>query len=200
MSDETPKEIIPAQRKTAILRLLEEKGSVTIKELEELFDVSHMTIHRDLNALAGLGELKKVRGGAVPGGGQEARNATLERRCELCGMRIPPRTEVIVNFRDKTQLLGCCAHCGLLIVGDGSRVESALGRDFLYGRMTSLFEAAYLIDSDVRPCCMPSTLCFATAMEAHRFQQGFGGEVFNFKAAQRRLAQKNPRESARDEL
>ena len=190
---EKSKETIPAQRKTIIMSLLAENGSVTIKELEELFNVSHMTVHRDLDALERVGEVRKVRGGAVPGANRGGRSLVFEKRCDLCGMRVPPRTEVVVIRREKEQLNACCAHCGLLLLADGGEIESALGRDFLYGRMTSLFEASYLIDSEIRPCCMPSTLCFATAAEARRFQQGFGGQVLNLQDAMQRLAAKTQR-------
>ena len=49
-----------------ILALLEEQGSVQIAELCQLFDVSEMTVHRDLNQLVAQARLRKVRGGAVP--------------------------------------------------------------------------------------------------------------------------------------
>ena len=39
---------------------------VAVKDLARLFDVSVMTIHRDLDELEGQGMLRKVRGGATP--------------------------------------------------------------------------------------------------------------------------------------
>jgi DeoR/GlpR family transcriptional regulator of sugar metabolism len=39
---------------------------VAVKDLARLFDVSVMTIHRDLDDLEGQGMLRKVRGGATP--------------------------------------------------------------------------------------------------------------------------------------
>lgn len=184
-------EVIPAQRRATIMSLLAENGSVTIKELEALFHVSHMTVHRDLDMLERIGEVKKVRGGAVPGATGKDRKLVFEKRCDLCGMRVPTRTEVVVLRHENEALSACCAHCGLLLLAEGDDIESALGRDFLYGRMTSLFEASYLIDSEVRPCCMPSTLCFATVDEARRFQQGFGGQVLNLEEAIQRVTAKS---------
>jgi DeoR/GlpR family transcriptional regulator of sugar metabolism len=53
------------ERREAILRLLLERESVTVRELTDRFEVSTMTAHRDLDALAGRGVLRKVRGGAT---------------------------------------------------------------------------------------------------------------------------------------
>lgn len=52
-------------RQEQILRLLREKGSVTVTELTEHFGASESTIRRDLNALDKKGALVKVFGGAV---------------------------------------------------------------------------------------------------------------------------------------
>ena len=47
------------------MRMLKEKGSVTVQELKERFGASESTIRRDLNALHKAGKLVKVFGGAV---------------------------------------------------------------------------------------------------------------------------------------
>ncbi|MCA9981759.1 MAG: nitrous oxide reductase accessory protein NosL, partial [Anaerolineales bacterium] len=80
----------------------------------------------------------------------------------------------------------CCAHCGLLYLGqlaEQEAVPSALARDFLYGRMVNVQSAFFVVQSAVEVCCVPSTLCFATAEDATRFQQGFGGEVLTYAEA-----------------
>jgi DeoR/GlpR family transcriptional regulator of sugar metabolism len=53
------------ERRDVILGMLLERESVTVKELTERFAVSTMTAHRDLDALAERGALRKVRGGAT---------------------------------------------------------------------------------------------------------------------------------------
>jgi DeoR/GlpR family transcriptional regulator of sugar metabolism len=53
------------ERREAILKLLLERESVTLRELTSRFDVSTMTAHRDLDALGERGVLRKVRGGAT---------------------------------------------------------------------------------------------------------------------------------------
>ncbi|MBQ6903742.1 MAG: DeoR/GlpR transcriptional regulator, partial [Lachnospiraceae bacterium] len=52
-------------RQEKLRKFIDKKKIVTIRELRELLpDVSVMTIHRDLNALADAGIIEKVRGGA----------------------------------------------------------------------------------------------------------------------------------------
>ncbi len=55
-----------AYRHERISELVLERPFVAAKELARLFDVSVMTIHRDLDELEGRGVLRKVRGGATP--------------------------------------------------------------------------------------------------------------------------------------
>ena len=57
--------MLTEQRQAEILRLLNQKGSVTLQELKEYFDTSESTIRRDLTQLDQKGELVKVFGGAV---------------------------------------------------------------------------------------------------------------------------------------
>lgn len=52
-------------RQEEILRMLEQKGSVTVQELKDVFGTSESTIRRDLNVLHKKGALIKVFGGAV---------------------------------------------------------------------------------------------------------------------------------------
>lgn len=57
--------MIPAERRKRILELIETKNSMTVTELCELFDVSEMTIRRDLRFLDREGLLQRVHGGAI---------------------------------------------------------------------------------------------------------------------------------------
>ena len=52
-------------RHQQILDLIMEQGSVQVDDLAESFEVSRMTIHRDLDALVQEGVIRKVRGGAT---------------------------------------------------------------------------------------------------------------------------------------
>ncbi len=57
--------MLAGQRQDEILRLVEKKGSITLKELVDLTGVSESTIRRDLSELDQKGVLRKVFGGAV---------------------------------------------------------------------------------------------------------------------------------------
>ena len=57
--------MLTEKRQEGILRLLEQKGSVTVQELKECFKASDSTIRRDLTELHQRGALVKVFGGAV---------------------------------------------------------------------------------------------------------------------------------------
>lgn len=57
--------MLTEERFHKILSVLNEKKAVTVNELVALLNTSESTIRRDLNALANLGKLNKVHGGAV---------------------------------------------------------------------------------------------------------------------------------------
>ncbi|MFW5690110.1 MAG: DeoR/GlpR family DNA-binding transcription regulator [Spirochaetota bacterium] len=58
-------EIIPVERQRQILQLVDERGVIRVNELSERFDVSVMTIRRDLMVLEEQGLLSRSHGGAV---------------------------------------------------------------------------------------------------------------------------------------
>lgn len=57
------------------MRLLEEKGSITVMEVQEMLGVSLSTARRDICALDRAGRLRKVFGGAVPAAPDESLSA-----------------------------------------------------------------------------------------------------------------------------
>lgn len=61
---------VPEQRRTLILKTLEERGSVSVVDLAERLAVSMMTIRRDLMELEKEGVLRRVHGGAVSARGR----------------------------------------------------------------------------------------------------------------------------------
>lgn len=54
-----------AQRQAAILSILDRQSSVQVVRLAELFDVSKVTIRKDLDELETKGKLRRTHGGAV---------------------------------------------------------------------------------------------------------------------------------------
>jgi DeoR/GlpR family transcriptional regulator of sugar metabolism len=57
--------MLPAQRQDRIMAEIERSGGARIVQLAELLGVSDMTVRRDIDALAALGLVKKVYGGAT---------------------------------------------------------------------------------------------------------------------------------------
>ncbi|MDX1415020.1 MAG: DeoR family transcriptional regulator [Candidatus Promineifilaceae bacterium] len=177
---EKPISKIPAARYKQILEWLEQEGIISIQELQERLNVSHMTVHRDLDHLAAQQQVKKVRGGVMRA--RDPLPPTPQRQnCSMCGGRVLNRTEVVIHRSNGERILACCPHCGIMMITDSSEEVSILARDFIYGRMVNIFQATYVVDSEVRVCCVPSTLCFASMSDAQKFQHGFEGKVLNFK-------------------
>ena len=54
--------MIKAERQDKVRQLLEEQGTVSVKEISDALGVSDMTIRRDLEELASLGEIERVHG------------------------------------------------------------------------------------------------------------------------------------------
>src|SRR5215203_5085782 len=58
--------LAPSERRERIAEIVLANESVASRELAALFDVSVMTVHRDLDELERQGVLRKIRGGATP--------------------------------------------------------------------------------------------------------------------------------------
>lgn len=82
---------LPHVRKKEILEMLKRSDYIDAGELSEKFNVSYMTIHRDLKALEEEGVISRVYGGAVAVAATSSQAApatsgdlTLEERFEIC--------------------------------------------------------------------------------------------------------------------
>lgn len=74
--------MLSVERHQTILDLLEKNDSIHVAELVELFDVSVMTIRRDLDVLERKGLLRRVHGGAVSNRGRSYEPAFMLRSAE----------------------------------------------------------------------------------------------------------------------
>ena len=74
--------MLTEQRYEEILKLIEEKKSVTVTEICELLHISESTARRDINALDQAGRLVRVFGGAVASDHMtfESREPTVEQK------------------------------------------------------------------------------------------------------------------------
>lgn len=73
-----------SQRREQISRMLRERGSVQVPELSQLFDVSTVTIRKDLKFLENQGAATRSYGGAIlKEGGVSANEVTIEQKQTL---------------------------------------------------------------------------------------------------------------------
>jgi len=168
------------ERKEEILRLIEE-GYTTAKELARHFNVSLMTIYRDLKELEEEGRIVR-RHGTI----ELKKDETLkESHCAICGKEVDLRLAFTYILRGGKKVHTCCAHCGLIAYKtlDLDKVEMALARDFISCNPVSAFAAIYVVGSSVSPCCRPSAFVFADREHAEKFAKGFGGYVAEFAEA-----------------
>ncbi len=80
--------MLSQERKTHLMSILREDGSIVAKEVSQDLNLSEDTIRRDLRALASQGLLKRVHGGAVP---VAAANAPFSEREHIA---TPEKTEI----------------------------------------------------------------------------------------------------------
>jgi len=57
--------VLAAERREAILKLVQEHGTVRVPDLSQRFDTSSSTIRRDLEWLASQGRIQRIHGGAL---------------------------------------------------------------------------------------------------------------------------------------
>ena len=181
------------QRRKDLLTLIQEKGGISLKEITEQFDVSKMTIHRDLDVLESRGVIRRIFGGAVPA--DDVRTAlpvpapapppvratppaTPADTCLVCRRPVSQHLLYGITLATGEQHFACCPHCGLSAhLRHKESVTSAMTADFISGRPHPAHRSFFVMGSSAAPCCTPSILTFENEDQARRFQTGFGGEV-----------------------
>lgn len=161
------------QRRKVILQLTAANGGISVRELTERFHVSRMTIHRDIQMLDQAGHLKRIHGGALPGGPREPHRA--EVLCSACQNRVKSHQRYLHQLSDQQQTVYCCAGCGLRAQLLHPELGEYYATDLISGQSIPAENAYFLIRSAAEPCCQPSILSFADEREAANFHAGFGG-------------------------
>lgn len=125
-------------RQQSIMAILAEEGEVDLDALSLRFDVSKMTIHRDLDELENAGLLRKIRGGATIRSGiqfeSDFRFRELQDAAEKSAMAdvalelIEPGMTVMINDGSMAAILGrkCLAKRPLTVMTNNCAVIDAL--------------------------------------------------------------------------
>ena len=173
--------MLPAQRLAQIRKLIQSHHSLKITDLSNMFNVSEMTIHRDIKVLVEEGIAAKTFGG-ITLISKEVEQETNRDDCVFCHRQINPRLAYRLILPNNRIESTCCCHCGLLRHRQlGDQVIQALCYDFFLQTTISAPLAWYVMNTsvDVR-CCQPQALAFENLEHASGFIKGFGGTVLSF--------------------
>lgn len=104
--------MIKAERQDKVRQLLDDHGTVSVKEISDALGVSDMTIRRDLEELANRGEIERVHGGARSASGRvrsmlRHEYSHSEKRAKHAGEKLQiAHTAVSLIEEDMTVFLG----------------------------------------------------------------------------------------------
>ncbi|MFB7936592.1 LacI family DNA-binding transcriptional regulator [Streptomyces sp. NPDC056049] len=109
--------MLAEERREVLLRLVERRGSVKVKDVAEEMGVSAVTVRQDVRELAGRGLVVRVHGGAMSSGAARTADAPGTaaprrpvRRGDSFGLVVPPGAyyypEVIRGAQDAARALG----------------------------------------------------------------------------------------------
>jgi DeoR/GlpR family transcriptional regulator of sugar metabolism len=109
------------ERQQLILEAVEDSRQVTVAELSNRFDVSEVTIRRDLRELAAQGVLRRAHGGAV------------------ASIPAPPEPPVVQRMIQAENCKECIGRAAATLVSDGDSV-------FIGSGSTTTFVAQHLVN------------------------------------------------------
>jgi len=109
------------ERQQLILEMVQDNRQVTVSELSDRFDISEVTIRRDLRELAAQGVLRRAHGGAV------------------VAIPAPPEPPVVQRMVQAENCKECIGRAGAALVVDGESV-------FIGSGSTTAYVARYLLD------------------------------------------------------
>ncbi|RKD25551.1 transcriptional regulator [Ammoniphilus oxalaticus] len=167
--------------------LIQTERSLRTAELSERFNVSEMTIYRDIKPLIEQGLVMKTFGGIALM--QNEREVRGSQECVVCYRTINERLSYRLILPNNRIDSACCAHCGLIFHKEyEDDVIQALCYDFLLQTTISAPLAWYVLDTSLdMQCCQPQALAFGRISDAEKFVKGFGGRVCSFEEATREV-------------
>ncbi|SDI97858.1 DeoR family transcriptional regulator [Alteribacillus bidgolensis] len=183
--------MLPVERQKQIQKLIKEKKTLKINELSEYFNVSEMTIYRDIKPLVEEGLVAKNFGG-ISLVENNKQTFSYQSHCVYCHK--PNNTKIAYRLilpNDKVET-ACCAHCGLLRHRQiGEEVLQAICHDFFVNTTISASLTWYVMDTSLNvACCQPQVLTFEQREHAEKFIKGFGGDIYRFEDAMEVVYQK----------
>ncbi len=174
-------------RKEEILKLIE-SGNRTAKELARYFNVSLMTIYRDLRELEEEGRIVRKHGNVEL---KREEEEIRENVCAVCGKDIDLRLAFIFILKGGKKIHTCCAHCGLIKYKnlDSDRIDVVMTRDFITNNPINALSSTFVVGSSAIPCCQPSAFAFGNPEDAEKFVKGFGGITADFYTGVEKMQQ-----------
>nr|WP_304214917.1 DeoR family transcriptional regulator [Fredinandcohnia onubensis] len=183
--------MLPIERQSKIRKLIQKQKTLKISELSEQFNVSEMTIYRDIKPLLEEGLVSKTFGG-ISLVEKEKHVLPSQSHCVYCYKQINPKLAYrLILANDKIET-ACCAHCGLLRHRQlGEKVLHAICHDFFMNTTISAPLTWFVMDTTLNvACCQPQVLTFEYREHAEKFVKGFGGEIQGLQGAMEVIYQK----------
>ena len=179
--------MLASERQKKIRELIVSRKSLKISELSEIFNVSEMTIHRDIKTMVESGFIEKSFGGiSLVNREDKVSNGN---ECVVCHRSINQRLSFRLILTKNRVETTCCTHCGLIrhqMLGD--KVIETLCCDFFTNTTISAASAWFVMDTTVDlSCCQPQVLPFNQKEHAEGFVRGFGGNVVTFIEAMEKV-------------
>jgi DeoR family transcriptional regulator, copper-sensing transcriptional repressor len=179
--------LLACERKKQIKELIVNRKVLKISELSETFNVSEMTIHRDIKTMVESGFIEKTFGG-ISLVNQEY-NVSNKNECVVCHRGINHRLSCRLILTKNRVETTCCTHCGFMksqMLGD--EVLEILCYDFFANTTISAMNAWFVMDTTVDlSCCQPQVLPFNQREHAEGFVRGFGGIVVTYAEAMEKV-------------
>lgn len=176
--------MLPAERQGKIRKWVQTEKTLGISEMSAYFQVSEMTIYRDIKPLIVEGFVSKTSGGISLAAHNEPQSPQ-QNKCVYCHKTIHSRMVYHLIRTNETVETACCAHCGLLRHRQlGDEVSHSICHDFLTDTTTSAASVWYVLDTSLNlGCCQPQVITIENRDHAEKFTSGFGGTVYGFRDA-----------------